>query len=387
MRRIRRIGIVFGLAVGVVSISTLGVRVLPASYHLEQRPGTTEQHILTVINDTASPEELSLYVGDWQRFEDGEHDWGLKVNSARWVFPRTLAAGEEVDILYSIRLPASREVAVAGTFEVRAPQLSGDIDGSDVVGPDSIGGVPASSTSDAIRIVRTIESVDVQGLAVVRLSIRCATDLEGLVITERTTQRVEFASVDDAGARFDTVNRSNAEWLSLSHERAVLQPDESRDITLTIAMPENASGMYWAAVFVQSQPQAAEDGGTRVISIYRTAIKIYTTAMGSAVLAGRVVDVQVGEMSPLVVYALFENTGNTELTVTGEMQIIDRTGAVVRLVPVDAFKVLPGARRIVTIEEASGNGDGLAADIYQAVVSFDYGGDSSVVGVRGFRVR
>ena len=92
------------------------------------------------------------------------------------------------------------------------------------------------------------------------------------------------------------------------------------------------------------------------------------------------------ETDPLVLYALFENTGNVELVVTGGVQIIDRTGEVVRDLVVDEFKVLPGAKRIVTILDVS-DADSLPAEIYQAVVVFDYGGDNPVVGVRGFRVR
>ena len=88
----------------------------------------------------------------------------------------------------------------------------------------------------------------------------------------------------------------------------------------------------------------------------------------------------------MILYALFENTGNVELVVTGDMQIIDRTGEVVRDLSIDEFKVLPGAKRIVTILDAT-DAIPLPADIYQAVVSFEYGGDNPVVGVRGFRIR
>ncbi len=70
----------------------------------------------------------------------------------------------------------------------------------------------------------------------------------------------------------------------------------------------------------------------------------------------------------------------------GEAQRIDRTGVMVRDLLVDGFKGLPSAKRIVTIID-SVEADSLPADIYQAVVSFDYGGDNPGVGVRGFRIR
>ncbi len=362
------------------------MRVLPASHDLEQEPGTIETYTLTVRNDTETAEELTITVGDWQRFEDGEYDWGVPINSARWIFDRTFVVGETVELIYSIQLPSEDGLGIEGSFQALAPQASDVTAGAGFVHPDFIGDSLTPLNAPAVWVGRTIESIAEDGLAVVRLSIQCNAEFEGLVIYETTAERADFASLDEAGSRFDTINRSNAAWISLSHDRLVLQPDESRDVILTVDMPEGVSGTYWSTIFVVSQPQTSDAGGMRVVSIYRTAIKVYVTAFGSDVLAGQVIDVQVGETSPLVMFALFENTGNVELVVTGEAQIIDRTGEVVRDLLVDEFKVLPGAKRIVTIIDSSG-ADSLSADIYQAIVSFDYGGDNPVVGVRGFRIR
>jgi hypothetical protein len=368
------------------SIGALAVRVLPASHDLEQQPGTVESYTLTVLNDTNSPEELTLYVGDWQRFEDGEYDYGLPLNTARWILDRPFTAGEILELVYSIQVPLIGDLGIEGSFKALTPEWSDITAGATVIHPDSIGETPIATNVPAVWVGRTIDSISAGGLAVVRLSIQCNADFNGLVIYETTAERVDFASIDGGDARFDTVNRSNAAWITLSHDRLILQPDESRDVAVTVAMPEGVTGTYWSMVFVVSQPQATDQGGMRVLSIYRTAIKIYSTALGSDVLSGQVVDVQVGETSPLILYALFENTGNVELVVTGDAQIIDRTGEVVRNLAVGEFKVLPGAKRIVTILD-SADADPLPAEIYQAVVSFDYGGDNPVVGVRGFRIR
>lgn len=385
-QRMRSIGIVILAALLCSSIGTLAVRVLPAVYHLEQRPGTIETHRLTILNDTDSAEELSIYVGDWQRFEDGEHDWAVPINTARWIFDRPFVAGEIVELSYLVQLPSNEGVGIEGTFRSFSPQVEAAIAGQTVINSNSIGNAPIASDAAIVWVGRTIESIDQDGTALVRLVIHCNVDFHGLLIHETTSLRVDFTSVEDAGARFDTINRSNAGWISLSHDRLVLQPNESRDIIMTINMPAGISGSYWAAVFVQSQPQAADEGGTRVISIFRTAIKVFVTAFGTDMPAGRVIDVQVGKTDPLVLYALFENTGNVELVVIGEMQVIDRTGNIVLDLMIDEFKVLPGAKRIVTIIDTSESGP-LPADIYQAVISFDYGGNNPVVGVRGFRIR
>ena len=370
----------------VISVGAFGVRVLPASHDLEQQPGTVETYTLTVLNDTEATEELTLYVGDWQRFEDGEYDWGLPLNTARWIFDRPFTVGEIVELTYSIQLPSEDGLGIEGSFQALTPEAFDATAGPSFVNHDSIGDSPVPLNIPTVWIGRTIESIDGDGVAVVRLVVQCNAAFEGLVIHETTSERVDFISLEAEDSRFDSINRSNAAWISLSHDRLVLQADESRDVILTVDMPEDVSGTYWSTIFVVSQPQTSDAGGMRVVSIYRTAIKIYVTAFGSDVLEGQVIDVQVGETDPLVLYALFENTGNVELVVTGDVQIIDRTGEVVRDLTVDEFKVLPGAKRIVTVVDSS-EADALIADIYQAVVSFEYGGDNPVVGVRGFRIR
>lgn len=383
---LRRMGIVLlGITMGI-SMAALGVRVLPASHHLDQAPGTTETYTLTVLNDTDVAEDLTLYVGDWQRFEDGEHDWGVPINSARWIFDRSFTAGERLEVVYLLKSDTGDGLTIRGTFESQSPQSSNTTSGLETIASDVPQAASLPSSSDVVWVERVIDSIDANGAVTMRLTIECRADFEGLVVYETTSERVEFTSVDDAGARFDTINRSNAGWLTLSHDRLVLQPDESRDIVLTVDMPQDAEGTTWAAVFVQSQPQSTDEGGTRVISIYRTAIKVYTTAVGSDVFSGHVLDVQVEDSESLALFALFENTGNVELVVTGEVQVIDRTGQRVRDLDIDEFKVLPGAKRIVVVADTP-DVEPLAPDIYQAVVSFDYGGDNPVVGVRGFRIR
>ena len=368
------------------SSAVWGVRVLPASLVLDQRSGTEETYSLTVLNDTDASEELMLYVGDWQRLEDGEHDWGVPLDSARWILDRPFDAGDDLEIVYTVDLPPDGEITLAGTFEASCAQAGARVEGPDRVSRQTVGSAASPSASSGLWVGRSIGSIDAAGRATIRLAVRFETACDGLVIYETASERVDFGSIDAADGRFDTINRSNAEWISLSHDRLVLQPGEAREVRVTIAVPENVAGTYWSAVFVQSQPQASDEAGTRVVSIYRTAIKVYVTVSGTESAEGRVIDVQIGDTDPLILYALFENTGNVELIATGEAQVIDRMGNVVQEFTIDEFKVLPGAQRIVAIVDAT-SVEPLPADIYQAVISFEYGGDSPVVGVRGFRVR
>jgi len=381
----------WGAGVGVLLLiaTTLpahAVRVLPAALHVEQAPGTEETYTLTLINDTDEREELQLYIGDWLRLADGEHDWGVPRNGARWVFERAFVAGETLTVRYAAVLRTTDDLAVRGAFQSASPQIDGAGSPADRIAPGVAAAGTFASTGGEIRVERTVESIDDEGRATVRLTIRTAVAFSGLTLYETFSERVALESVDPSGAQFDTVNRSNADWIVLSHDRVVLEPNESHSVTLTVDAPIGADGTYWSAVFVESQPQVVEQAGTRVLSIYRAAIKVYVTALGTGRLDGQVIGVEVPQTDPLMIEATFENTGTVELVVTGAIEVIDRTGDSVRAGRTEEFKILPGARRVVVVMDPADSAP-LPAGIYQAIVSFQFGGESPVVGVRGFRVR
>jgi hypothetical protein len=68
-------------------------RVIPNRLDLAQAPGTTETYTLLLEGDQEASEEVRLYLGDWKRAADGEHDWGIPVNGARWTFDEAFLVG------------------------------------------------------------------------------------------------------------------------------------------------------------------------------------------------------------------------------------------------------------------------------------------------------
>ena len=370
---------VLGLAVGVHA-----VRVIPAALDVVQAAGATDTYVLTIYNDTDAREELRLYVGDWQRLENGEHDWDVPVNGARWVFADDFSAGEERVVRYTVDLESLGDVGVNGTYRTSAPQVVGDTTGSDRVAIGTASRAEAE-TSGTVAVERIVESIEGR-VAVVALHVRVATAFTGLTLFEVYERAMQIESLDAQGARFDTINRSNAAGVVLSHDRITLEPDESKEVLVTVTAPPGIDGMTWSAVFVETEPRIVEQGGTRVLSIYRTAIKIYVTATGTVVQSGEISQVRAAETDPLAIETSFVNTGNVQLAVAGTVEIIDRTGEVILQLAVAEFKVLPGATRVVTAT-ADGSIAPLAAGVYQAVVSLEYGGDNPIVGVRGFRIR
>ena len=116
-----------------ISLSGLAFRVGPSSFHLEQAPGTEETYTLAVTDDTDHAEEIQLYLGDWLRAPNGEHDWDIPLDGARFTLDRSFAAGETVRVRYTVVLPAGRDLQVAGGFVAEDPRLTGTISGPGIL--------------------------------------------------------------------------------------------------------------------------------------------------------------------------------------------------------------------------------------------------------------
>ena len=392
MRRRSRWGILSLAMVVAASVAGYAVRWSPGELDLVQDPGTQETYRLILQNDSESPVELKIYVADWLRDANGVNDFGVPRNGARWRLDRTFAAGEEVAIRYSVLLPRSNAVEVHGTFRTWGPQVTGDIEGVGSLSPEAAGQDVALTPRAFPTITRLVESVDAEGVATVVLMIRTPVTFDGLTIEETYAENVDMDSLSAAGGSFDTVNRSNADWISLSHDLITLQAEESREILMTVQTPAGFSGMTWSIIHAESRRVSVGGvSGAQIVAVPTVGLKVFVTAPGTETAAGEVRGVDVVGSSPLTVAADFANTGNVQLVVTGEVQVVSQTGDVVRTLIFaehgrDYFRVLPGTQRTVEIVDASGEGP-LPIGIYQAVVSFDYGGESVVVGARGFRIR
>ncbi len=372
----RRVGIwIILAAVAVAGWSAWAARVIPNRFDLAQSPGTTETYTMILEGDQSSTEELRLYLGDWERTSDGEHDWGIPMNGARWTSERAFVAGDVIAIQYRVE-GGDVDLSVTGSFRTGTPQVSGSVDG--VTRLDGSVTVPAPLASP-VGVTRSMDG------GVVTLRVECRTAFQGLLITETYSGSVQLESIDAAGGTFDTVSRSCSSWIALFDNVIQLEPGEKREIAFSVATPATYDGAYWSALFVESQPQIIEQGGTRVLSIPRTAIKVFVTAPGTEVLSAAITGVSVLGTSPFALAATVDNTGNVELALSGQLEIIDRTGSLVRQAAIEEFKVLPGATRALSFVESADIAV-LGSGIYQATLRLDYGGENPVVGVRGFRV-
>lgn len=368
----------------LLSTAAHAIQIQPALLDVHQAPSTEKTYSLTLHNDSSTREDVVFYLADWQRLEDGRHDWDIPVNGARWVFEASLPAGVTT-IRYSVRLPEGDHLPVQGVFSSRDPASAGAIASASTTDMEP----PSTDTarSDlAVTVLRTVESVDPSGIATVALRIQSPAPVEGLTLYEAYATRLEIGSIDSAGSRFDTVNRSSADWTTLPLDQVTLAPGQTRTVQVTVQTPPLGAGTYWSAVVAELRPRESTQNGAQVFTIIRTAIKVLVTLPGTEVAAGRIDRVAVPQTDPLGVQIDFVNTGNTELGTAGEVHVINQNGSTVRILPIDEFKTLPGGHRSIAVTGSPGDAP-LPPGIYQAVASLNLGEAVSVVGVRAFRVR
>ena len=113
---------------------------------------------------------------------------------------------------------------------------------------------------------------------------------------------------------------SASEWLSVGNTDLELEPDESREVDVVVAVPTQLEpGGHYAAVFFETGPAANEDGvpiTTRIPSLFYITVPGVTDAdvradaeIVSLVLPGFV------EQAPVQAGVVVKNTGNVHLTV------------------------------------------------------------------------
>lgn len=390
-RRISTILVAAGILLAAGS-SCFAFKVLPASLHLEQLPGSVESYEILLLNDTDQPEILDIHLGEWLRNPDGSYDWGIPVHGARWTIPESIQAGETVQIRYRLTAAGTTQLSVIDYFEGAGWQ--GALT-SDRPQPVSIAGTqPLVGSSDPaslfpITATRTVAPTSATGDILVKIELTCHQDCPSLTVYEVFSESVTIAP--DTGGDPDwtlaTVNRSNIDWIDVPETSLTLAPGEQRSLEFTIATPEDASGTTWSALFIQAAPSVSTVEGAQLVSIYRTAIKVFVTVPGTGRAAGEVTSVFVdadGGATPSVSF-VFANTGNTLLTATGNVSIVDTVGSVVREAISEDLQVLPGGTRSASVDLS--DAPPLPPGVYQAIVSVDYGGDHLAGGVRAFRVR
>jgi hypothetical protein len=183
-----------------------------------------------------------------------------------------------------------------------------------------------------------------------------------------------------------TLPRSAADWISVSPSRFRLEKGEAMEVRFAIDVPHGVEGTYWAMIFAESSPRpVVEEGETTVTRTMRVGIQIMETPAGTEERDGRITDIDLLSLDPLMVTIDFENTGNVRLRPEGRLEIRDTTGETVRNIPIEEFLVLPGGKRCLSIVDREGR-ERLPPGRYIALGIIDFGGDFLVAGQISFEV-
>ena len=110
-------------------------------------------------------------------------------------------------------------------------------------------------------------------------------------------------------------NRSMiSKWIKINEPTGKVAPNESKDVTFTITVPENApAGGQYASIAVTSDDEATGGDGVAVQNVFEIASIVYATVAGETKHEGEILENNVpGFVTnvPLTLSALISNNGN-----------------------------------------------------------------------------
>lgn len=183
--------------------------------------------------------------------------------------------------------------------------------------------------------------------------------------------------------------RGCAQWLHISPSGLVdIGPGERQDVRVTINVPGEVEGTYWAkvAVIQASKPKPVrETHGDTTMQVFikqRWEVRVHQSITGTGKLEGDIVNMLVDKFEleePSTLALHFENTGNTLLHCVGKVEIRNEEGEKVKTLPLGHggnFAVYPGSTRIISAPLP----EDLDTGHYIALGIVDFGGESLVAG-------
>ena len=175
-------------------------------------------------------------------------------------------------------------------------------------------------------------------------------------------------------------SRSLTSSLTLSASGFVLQPGEARTLTLTLAMPQSkpsTPASYWGGFLIEATRPTGSDTG---LAPGATVFVYDNVGQPHRHLSLRSLDL-VGTGTQTRVEARLVNDVDSYLRIASHM-VVRRGNHVVRDVDVPMNSILPRAERLLQQPL-----QGLAAGGYRLELTFDYGGETILDGVKQIQIR
>jgi hypothetical protein len=155
---------------------------------------------------------------------------------------------------------------------------------------------------------------------------------------------------DEAYVPDFTAEPKNADaykWVKFDKTSFRLEPGESTNVEFAIRVPANAApGGHYGVLFAETQP--SDDGGA-VVRKKRVGSILYVTVDGNVTTGGQSVGASVPFFQfnpPLQASERIRNTGNTDFTVTSDIEVADIFGAVKHKATRESVVLPDSTRRI-----------------------------------------
>ena len=176
-----------------------------------------------------------------------------------------------------------------------------------------------------------------------------------------------------------TTPLSAAKWITFSPAQDVIKPFGRTTAHYTINVPQDAKGAYYAVMFFETLVGTSTDEeGVNVLVAGRIGSLFFIEIKGTVERSGEIksVDVKAPEGNkPMEIQTSFHNTGNTDISLSGNFLIMDSEGKVLGRGDINKIYTFGGA-------SASGKTQWigrLAKGQYQLLLTYNLGKGKSLV--------
>jgi hypothetical protein len=180
--------------------------------------------------------------------------------------------------------------------------------------------------------------------------------------------------------------RSSVDWMSVSPDQIILQPQEVREVKCEIKCPDRTDlkGTYWSVVFVEVVPPSGPENkpgvksgvAGNIATVFRYAIQFFVTFKGTEVLGASFNSMTFSqEEKGFKVNAVFDNKGNVVMKPKVWLEVRDDESNLVYTRDYSAFAptVLPESSRLY-IFDLTKTDLPFQNGVYLFTILADYGG-------------
>lgn len=172
---------------------------------------------------------------------------------------------------------------------------------------------------------------------------------------------------------------SAAGWITYTPANVVIAPLAKQIVRYTITVPADASGGYYAVLFMETaMGQAQDEEGASVLVAGRIGSIFLVNVKGTVRKEGQIKGVEViapEGNKPLEIQTTFENTGNTAIELNGTFILMDAEGSAVARGSLQTLHTFPQS----TETRATQWSGSIAKGTYDLLLTYDLGQGQTLV--------